>query len=168
MGYKMKGYSYPGKAPEKSSPVKFDWKNALDNTQTALTAAGMIPGVGMIADGINTATSLGRAGYAKATGDKQGVKDHMVNAGVNAAMMVPVVGQGVAGTKLAYSAGKEVVKQGGKKLAKEVGKKAIKKTVNKGSKKIIKETDKVVNKKSGKNNSGITILKTDKKVKNIA
>ena len=115
---------------------------------------------------------MGRAGYSKWTGDEEGAKDHMINAGVNAAMMVPVVGQGVAGTKLAYSAGKEVVKQGGKKLAKEVGKKVVKKGVNKGSKKIIKETDKVFAKKTPKSSIGKNMVmlnkKGDKKVKTTA
>ena len=95
---KKKGY---GHTPlnYSDSPLHFDWKKALDYGQTALTAAGTVPGFGIIADGINTATSLGRAGYAKATGDTEGVKEHLLNAGTNAAMMVPVVGQGVAGTK---------------------------------------------------------------------
>ena len=171
--WKKQGKPVPKKKPPlnySKTPLNFDWKSALDYGQTALTAAGTIPGVGIIADGINTATSLGRAGYAKATGDKQGVKDHMINAGVNAAMMVPVVGQGVAGTKLAYSAGKEVVKQGGKKLAKEAGKRVVKKAVNKGTSKVLKDASDAIATKKANSPKGtrMTMLNNGKRVKNTA
>jgi len=149
------------------SPLHFDWKSALDYAQTGLTAAGTIPGFGMIADGINTATSLGRAGYAKATGDTQGVKDHMINAGTNAAMMIPVVGQGVAGAKLAYAGGKEVLKQGGKELAKAVVKKGVKKGVKTGVAKGISEGEKIITKGSTKKNKSNMTMNTTKSTKKI-
>lgn len=132
MGYKMKGYSYPGKAPEKSSPVKFDWKNALDNTQTALTAGGMFPALGNAADLLNTGISGGRAAYAKFKGDKEGVKKHMVNAGLNLASAIPIAGQAVAGTKLAVNAGSKtakVVKAISKSKKAKTGKKVLDKAL---------------------------------------
>lgn len=147
------------------SPLHFDWKSALDYSQTALTAAGTIPGIGIVADGINTATSLGRAGYAKATGDTQGVKDHMINAGTNAAMMIPVVGQGVAGAKLAYAGGKEIVKQGGKQLIKETAKRGGKKVISTGIKKGVSEGEKAITKKTSKKNNTNMTMNTTKSTK---
>ena len=108
----------------------------LNRIQTGLTVAGMTPGFGIIADGLNTATSLGRAGYAKMTGDKEGVKKHLVEGGVNALAMVPGLGQGVAGMKL----GKEVIKKGGKELVNQVVQKGATKGVVAGTKKVAKDT----------------------------
>jgi len=165
---KKKGY---GHTPLNyiDSPLHFDWKKALDYGQTALTAAGTVPGFGIIADGLNTGVSLGRAGYAKATGDTEGVKEHLINAGTNAAMMVPVVGQGVAGTKLAYTAGKEVVKQGGKKLAKETGKKIVKKAAANQGKQGIKKVEKKIASNKSKATDTMTLLnKKNKPVKTVA
>jgi len=136
------------KKKTKKSPLEFGWKDALDAGQIALTAAGTIPGVGIIADGVNTAVSGGRAAYAGATGDKKGVKEHTTNMALNAAMMIPVVGQGVAGTKLAYAAGKQALKTGGKKLASKVTQGVVKKTAKTG---IKKGTDYVSKPKEVKN-----------------
>ena len=77
----------------------------LDTLQTSLTAAGLTPGVGNIADLANTAISGGRAGYAGFTGDKKGVSEHLTKMGINAASAIPVVGQAVAGTSLAADIG---------------------------------------------------------------
>ena len=89
------------KKKTKKSPLEFSWKDALDNTQTALTAGGMFPVVGNVADLLNVGVSGGRAAYSKFKGDKKGVKEHMVNAGLNLASAIPIAGQAVAGTKLA-------------------------------------------------------------------
>jgi hypothetical protein len=106
MAFKMKGYNYPGQAPKKSSPVKFDWKNALDNAQTGLTGLGMILGVGNIADAVNTGVSGARAGYAKFKGDTKSAKKYMGDMAINAASMVPGAGLAVGGAKLAAKAAK--------------------------------------------------------------
>ena len=152
------------KKKTKKSPLEFGWKDALDAGQIALTAAGTIPGVGIIADGVNTVVSGGRAAYAGATGDKKGVKEHTTNMALNAAMMIPVVGQGVASTKLAYATGKQALKTGGKKLAKKIGEKAVIKTTKAGAQKSAELTSKpkeVKNKKKyaenykGKSNKSI-------------
>jgi hypothetical protein len=131
MAFKMKGYNYPGQAPKKSSPVKFDWKNALDNTQTALTAGGMFPVFGNVADLVNTGISGGRAAHAKFKGDKKGFKEHMVNAGLNLTSAIPIAGQAVAGTKLANAAGKtaKAVKAISKSKKVKTGKKALDKVI---------------------------------------
>jgi len=169
VGYKMKGYSYPGKAPKKSSPVKFDWKNALDNVQTGLVGAGMVPAWGNVADGINTAISAGRAGYAKYKGDEAGYKEHRNNAAINASMMIPGLGQGAAATRLAGKG----LKKGSEILAKNVVKKApkviAKKAAKTTAKKVQSEVDKVTTKvKDDKNKRTITINSTPKNNKNLA
>jgi len=114
----------PGKIKKKTkkSPLEFDWKDALDTTQKTLVGAGMIPGYGNIADGLNTAISAGRAGYAKYKGDEAGYKEHRNNAAVNATMMIPGIGQTAATAKLTSMG----LKEGSKYLAKNVVKKAPK------------------------------------------
>ena len=113
------------------SPLHFNWRDALDKTQTALTVGGMTPGWGIVADGLNTAVSLGRAGYEKYKGNEAESKKHLAEGGVNALAMIPGFGQSVATAKL----GKEALKMGTKKLAKETTKRAIKKAVVVPSKK---------------------------------
>jgi hypothetical protein len=149
----------PFKQKVPKSPLEFGWKDALDYGQTALTAVGTIPGVGIIADGANTLISGGRAGYAAATGDKAGAKKYAGDMAMNAAMMVPVVGQGVAGTKLAYATGKGVLKAGGKELAKQTGKNLVKKGGAAGLKKVNNSV--MSNKKN--NNVQMTMNNTGRK-----
>jgi len=92
------------KKKTKKSPLEFGWKDALDAGQLALTAGGMVPGWGIVPDAINTVVSGGRAAYAKATGNKEETNKHMLNMGLNAAMMIPAAGQAVASSKLALNA----------------------------------------------------------------
>jgi len=132
------------------TPLKNKWLNRM---QTGLTVAGMIPGVGNLADGLNTAVSAGRAGYAKFKGDEAGYKTHRNNAAINAAAMVPGAGLAVGGAKLAAKAAKgtkavkvaktlknatdttKVANRVAAKTAKEVAKKGIKKATVTGAKK---------------------------------
>ena len=86
-----------------NSPLKNKYLNRL---QTGLTVAGMVPGIGNLADMANTAVSAGRAGYAKYKGDEAGYKTHRNNAAINAAAMVPGAGLAVGGAKLAAKAAK--------------------------------------------------------------
>ena len=86
-GYVPQYYAYGGDLP------KAFWGKALDWGQGALSVAGMIPGVGLIADAANTAISGGRAAYSKATGDDEAYKKHMGNLALNATAMIPGVGQ---------------------------------------------------------------------------
>ena len=132
------------KKKAKKSPIKNKFLNRL---QTGLTAAGTLPIIGNFADAANVAVSGGRAGYAKYKGDDKAAKKHLKNAAVNAAMMIPGVGQGIAGTKLAVAAGKagskvagKVAGQAAKKYGKEIGKNVVKKATNKSVKKGLEKT----------------------------
>lgn len=80
--------------------------NALDYSQTAMTAAGMIPVVGNAVDLVNAGVSGARGGYAAATGDTEGVKDHAENAALNLASAVPGAGLVAGGMALAKDTAK--------------------------------------------------------------
>ena len=146
------------------SPLHWDWKDALDGAQTAIMGAGMIPGVGIVADAANTLISGGRAAYAKATGDDEGAKEHMINMGVNAGAMIPIVGQGVVAGKIAHGVGKQaakqVMKKGAKGVAEHVVKKGAKNIVKTGTKGTLKSVDKLA---ANKNKNKINTTK-----KNVA
>ncbi len=86
-----------------------DWKDvgteALNGVQTALDVAGLVPGFGEIADGVNVLIYAGR-------GD-------LVNAGLSAAAMIPFLGWGATGgkavnkvVKYGDDVGKVIVKHG--------------------------------------------------------
>tara|TARA_R110001592_G_scaffold311_4_gene1844 strand:+ start:32331 stop:35576 length:3246 start_codon:yes stop_codon:yes gene_type:complete len=79
---------------------------ALDYSQTAMSAAGMIPVVGNAVDLVNAGVSGARGGYAAATGDTEGVKDHAENAALNLASAVPGAGQVAGGMALAKDTAK--------------------------------------------------------------
>jgi len=94
------------------SPMQFDlkgmWSKAkeyaspenLDKTQLALTGMGMTPGGGIAADAANTIISLARGKWGEAAS--------------NALMMIPGLGQVVAGGKLARGAFREGARIAGK------------------------------------------------------
>jgi len=86
---------------KKDSPLNFDWGGALDYAQTGLTAAGMVPGLGNLADLANVAVSGGRAAYAKATGNDADAKKHAAALAINAAAAIPGAGLAVGAGKLA-------------------------------------------------------------------
>ena len=98
-------------------------KSFLDWTQKGLAVAGMVPGVGNLADAANVAISGGRAAYAKATGDDAGAAQYSKEMGLNALAMVPGVGQmsqaarGAKGvTNIVKAVGDDAVKYTGKAL----------------------------------------------------
>ncbi|MGP4846196.1 RHS repeat-associated core domain-containing protein [Marinobacter sp. 1Y8] len=62
----------------------------LNNFQTSLDVAGLTPAIGIFADGLNTLISAGRGDWA--------------GAGLSAMAMVPILGQGATGAKLASKA----------------------------------------------------------------
>tara|TARA_R100000234_G_C4973959_1_gene167605 strand:+ start:204 stop:1070 length:867 start_codon:yes stop_codon:yes gene_type:complete len=88
----------------KASPAK----GLLDNLQTGLTAAGMVPALGNVADIVNVGISGARAGYAKYKGDTEGAKKHTKEMALNAAAAVPGAGLAVGGAKLTSKAVKGV------------------------------------------------------------
>ena len=144
MGYKMKGFSGFGNSPAKGVT------DVLNKVQTGLSAAGMVPMFGNVADGINTAVSAGRAGYAKYKGDTKGAKKHMANAAINAAAMVPGAGLAVGAGKLAAKGAKavkggkvaqKVATEGGKAIARGGKKAAVIETKDQASK-VIDRSDK--------------------------
>tara|TARA_R110001592_G_scaffold261161_1_gene525967 strand:+ start:115 stop:501 length:387 start_codon:yes stop_codon:yes gene_type:complete len=94
------------------SPLHFNWKKAMDHGQTALTVAGLTPGVGIIPDALNTLVSGGRAAYEGIRGNKKEAKKHLTNVAVNAGTMIPGIGQGVASGKLAMKGLKAADKAG--------------------------------------------------------
>lgn len=94
-------HSRRNKSQHDSSPLNFGWSDALDYAQTGLTAAGMVPGLGNLADIANVAVSGGRAAYAKATGDDANAKKHAAALALNAAAAIPGAGLAVGAGKLA-------------------------------------------------------------------
>jgi hypothetical protein len=136
-GFKMKGFEpYTG-----ASPMKWDWGKALDRVQTGLTAAGMVPGLGNLADIANVAVSGGRAAHAKLTGDAEAAKRFAKEGAINAAAAVPGAGLAVGSAKLATKGAKkgaEILKTGSK-VAKKVKKVKKGKEVTKDVKKEIED-----------------------------
>ena len=108
----MSKFSSPFMAKSPINNNGDDGRSWLDWAQDGLTAGGMIPAVGAIPDIINTVISTGRAGYAGLTGDSAGAKRHSANAALNAAAIIPVVGQGVSGAKLINTTSKIASKAG--------------------------------------------------------
>ena len=146
------------------SPLHFNWRDALDRTQDALTVGGLSPGIGIFADAANTLISGGRAAYEGYKGNTDAAKKHLGDMAINAGAMVPVVGQGVAGTKLAVKAGQAGAKIAGK-TGQQVAKQAVKKATVVGAKKgkdaIANEIKKT--KQPGKNKT--TILNKNQRPK---
>jgi hypothetical protein len=104
------------------------WGKAMDYMQGGLSAVGMIPGIGNIADAANTAISGGRAAYSKYQGDEDAYKKHMGAMALNATAMIPGVGQmatmakGAKGAKnVATAIGKESLKKTGKLVGDSIG-----------------------------------------------
>ena len=84
--------------------IKTPVNNALDYTQTALSAAGLTPAVGIIPDAVNTVISGVRTGHAAATGDTESAKKYGTSLALNAGSMIPVAGQAFGVTSLANDA----------------------------------------------------------------
>ncbi len=83
----------------KENKKSSDSYSFLDGVTDTLTVAGMTPGFGIIPDAANTVLNLGRAGVAALTGGD--TKKYLGNATLAGFAMVPGLGQGVSGTKLA-------------------------------------------------------------------
>tara|TARA_R100001015_G_scaffold4368_1_gene1553 strand:- start:234 stop:596 length:363 start_codon:yes stop_codon:yes gene_type:complete len=117
MAFKMKGWS---------PYTKGKTSKRLDKAQSVLSAAGMVPGVGNVADLANTAISGARAIGAKIKGDKKAAKRHAVNAALNAGAMIPVVGQTIGTVKQGVEASRKLKNIKNKNIAKKRTKKQSK------------------------------------------
>ena len=82
-------YNFPASPMQKKG-------RGWDRLQTGLSVAGT---VFPQADALNALVSSGRAGYAALTGDKEGAKKHGKAAAINAAAIVPGVGEITKATK---------------------------------------------------------------------
>ena len=136
-----------------------DVKGTLDNVQTGLTAAGMVPGVGNAVDFVNAGISTARAGHAKLTGDDESAKKYAKEAGENLLYAAPGVGTVAAGAKLtkkSIAAAKTLKGSDKVQDAKNVVNKA------KQTKQTIKKTGDVVDATSG----GTQLASNDKKKDN--
>lgn len=69
----------------------------LNNVQDKLETAGMIPGVGIVPDAINTGISATRGLSAKVSGDKKGQLEAAKNMAIFGASMLPIGGIFAAG-----------------------------------------------------------------------
>lgn len=96
-------HSRRNKSQRDSSPLHWDWSTVMDRGQDMLTAAGMVPGLGNVADIANVAISSGRGAYAKYTGDDAAAKKHAAAAAINMAAAIPGAGLAVGAGKLAKS-----------------------------------------------------------------
>ena len=72
----------------------------LEHIHTALDIAGLIPGFGIVPDALN-------AGFYIIEGD-------WINAGISAAAMIPILGQGATATKQGIRVSKELIEREGK------------------------------------------------------
>jgi hypothetical protein len=72
--------------------ISTNWKNIKEAIHIGLDVAGQVPGIGEFADGANALFYLGE-------GD-------LMNAGISAASMIPIVGAAASGTRLGYKAAK--------------------------------------------------------------
>ena len=97
-----------------SGGVKY---NTMDKIQDSLTLGGLTPGVGIVPDALNTGISAIRSGYNYLTGDTARSKSQMGDLALNAASMIPGLGQAAGITKLG-ARGAKVMR--GVKMAKPV------------------------------------------------
>ncbi|MEP3324541.1 MAG: hypothetical protein ABJP91_23115, partial [Sneathiella sp.] len=78
--------------------------NPLETFHYAMDGGGMTPVVGIFADALNAVVYTGEAGYHAVTGDFGRAGSAIGNAGISAAAMVPVFGQGATAAKYAGKA----------------------------------------------------------------
>ena len=109
---RLQDYDAPGgTADQYQKAANTSWSDTLDNVQTGLTVGGMSPGIGAVADLVNTGISGARTLTNFFGGNMDKAKKHAVNTGVNLMTTVPILGQGVAGGKLANTVMKTSAKQ---------------------------------------------------------
>ena len=142
----------------KKSPMKNKFLNRI---QKGLSVAGMVPGIGNVADIANTAVSGARAGYAKYKGDTKGAKKHLANMAINATSAVPGLGLAAGGAKLARAGVKAAKSNKSLKAIKEI--KGVKDLASKTAKNVKKESIKRTTKMAAKEDIGSRIDSKPKK-----
>ena len=148
----------PFKKMKKKSPMKNKFLNRI---QKGLSVAGMVPGIGNVADIANTAVSGARAGYAKYKGDTKGAKKHLANMAINATSAVPGLGLAAGGAKLAKAGVKAAKSNKSLKAIKEI--KGVKDLASKTAKNVKQESVKRTTKMAAKENIGSKIDSKPKK-----
>jgi len=148
----------PFKKIKKKSPMKNKFLNRI---QKGLSVAGMVPGIGNVADIANTALSGGRAAYAKYKGDTKGAKKHLANMAINATSAVPGLGLAAGGAKLAKAGVKAAKSNKSLKAIKEI--KGAKDLASKTAKNVKQESVKRTTKMAAKENIGSKIDSKPKK-----
>ena len=148
----------PFKKMKKKSPMKNKFLNRI---QKGLSVAGMVPGIGNVADIANTAVSGARAGYAKYKGDTKGAKKHLANMAINATSAVPGLGLAAGGAKLAKAGVKAAKSNKSLKAIKEI--KGAKDLATKTAKNVKQESVKRTTKMAAKENIGSKIDSKPKK-----
>ena len=146
------------KKKAKKSPIKNKFLNRI---QKGLSAAGMVPGIGNVADIANTALSGGRAAYAKYKGDTKGAKKHLANMAINATSAIPGLGLAAGGAKLAKAGVKAAKSNKSLKAIKEI--KGVKDLASKTAKNVKQESVKRTTKMAAKENIGSKIDSKPKK-----
>ena len=138
--------------------VSSRWENTWDKygewVHGGLDAAGLIPGLGEIADGLNGLIYLGEGRY--------------IEASISAMAMIPILGDlGKAG-KWSLKIGKEVLEEAAEKVAKEVAEelveKAVKESLEEVAEKALKETGEELIEKTAKESLEEVAEKTLKEI----
>lgn len=105
----------PRPAPE---PEGVEWEDVGEYVHGALDLAGLVPGFGEVADGINAIIYLSEGRYAEAA--------------ISAAGMIPIVGDvgkaGKWGAKAAREASEELVERGGREAVGELTERRVRET----------------------------------------
>gem|GEM_PF-1894725 len=124
--------------------VSTSWQNTWDKygewVHGSLDAAGLIPGLGEIADGLNGLIYLGEGRY--------------VEASISAIAMIPILGDLGKVGKWGLTIGKEVLEEAAEKIAKEAAEELIEKiakeTLEEVAEKVLKETGEELIEKTAK------------------
>ncbi len=122
------------KAQAEAEEKKSWWDSASGWVHGALDIAGLIPGFGEIADGLNAGIYLAEGDY--------------LNAGLSAAAMIPFAGWAATGGKLANKVGKAVLKEVAEEAVEKVAKEGVEKLAKEGVEKLEKEAVKKLEKEA--------------------
>ena len=97
--YSIKTVDYSKEAIKKRQENNKSNLSTSEKIDLGLSSMGMIPGVGIVPDAINTVSNFGQGIYHTITGDTDQAKTDYANAGLAATAMIPVFGTGVTAGK---------------------------------------------------------------------